>query len=140
MRIRTYFLMAVAALVLAGICAYVVWPTILARTVAAHQESVTAELAKWGEEYSTIRDANEAGRAIEMLEYVQHYYVVAPGYRSDPATEVRLESQRTATIETILTALDQYVDEQDDRNAEAWRRQISKVLPETGRERVAPEE
>ena len=128
MRLRTLILMAIAALVVSGICAFIVWPAIVAKTAAAHQRSVTASLAKWGDEYSTIRDVNEAGRALEMLEYIKHYYVVAPGYRSDPETETRLEEQRRDTIERISNALDRYIDEYGGNNVDVWRKRKSMAL------------
>jgi hypothetical protein len=131
MRRRTYILLVIGGITVVGICAYLIRPAIEAKLVAAHQASTTAELAKWGEEYSTIRDANDAGRALEMLEYIQHYYVVAPGYRSDPETEERLEDQRDSTMRRISVAFDQSVEREGGRNAEVWRAAKSKALAKT---------
>lgn len=95
---------------------------------AIHQRSVTQSLAAWGKEYSAIHDDSDAWRAVEMLEYIQSYYVVADGYRSDPATERALEEQRDRTMHEICSALDAYSDSEADDAGDRIRAAKSKAL------------
>src|SRR4051794_8629011 len=69
-----------------------------AHGVRIHQRSVTRSLAEWEAEYGRVQTWPEADRAIGMLEYVQWYYVPAPGYHSDPDTEAVLQAQRARTV------------------------------------------
>ncbi len=131
MRLRKVVLVTLTCLVICGVGIYVVWWFVVTGTVAAHQQSTTAELAAWGQEFATIRDANEASRALGMLEYIQHYYVVAPGYRSDPETEQRLESQRDTTVRTISASLDTYFGQIGEVHADYLRAAKAKILEGT---------
>jgi hypothetical protein len=83
--------LAVAALVPLASHRFEAW------AVGIHQESTTRELAAWEQEFSQIRNKNEALRAVDMLRYVQGYYVPGPGYRSDSATEAALEARGVQT-------------------------------------------
>lgn len=125
---RIVILMVIAGFAAAAICALVVWPLLVAKLLAAHQQSITAELAQWGREYSTIRDANEAGRSLEMLEYIERYYVVAPGYSSNPETDSRLDRQRDETMQSISRALDRFIEGDACVNADVWRSRKSSIL------------
>jgi ribosomal protein L16 Arg81 hydroxylase len=73
-----------------------------------HQESVRKTLAEWQHEYSQVSDDTAARRAVQMLEYVKHYYVVGEWYRSNEATEAALEAQRSRTLASITAALEAY--------------------------------
>jgi hypothetical protein len=96
--------------------------------VKSHQQSTTKELAKWAGEYSVLEDDNDARRAVDMLTYIQNYYVVAEGYRSDPETERRLESQRAETLRAISAALDNYIEANPDARSESLRAAKAKAL------------
>src|SRR5712691_8831079 len=85
-------------LTLAALLAPFAWRRLEVRIVGGHQRSVTQSLAEWEQEHSRVSSWQEADRAIGMLEYVQVYYVVGPGYRSDPETEAALEAQRERTV------------------------------------------
>jgi len=89
--------------------------------VAMHQQSVTKSLAEWGQESAVVRDWSEADHAIDMLEYVQHYYVTGPGYRGDPVTEAALEKQRERTLNMIASALREYTGQDFGVDATRWR-------------------
>jgi hypothetical protein len=93
-----------------------------------HQRTVTRSLAEWGKSYSVIHDDDDAWRAIGMLEYIQRYYVVGPGYRSDPETERALEEQREKSLQTICNALDAYSDSKADGAADKIRAAKLKAL------------
>jgi Fe2+ or Zn2+ uptake regulation protein len=82
--------------------------------VATHQRSVTRELMTWEEQYSKIASEQEAGRASQMIEYIESYYIPSDGYRADPETELALESQRKRTLEKIKAAIDEWA--KSDRN------------------------
>jgi hypothetical protein len=81
------------------------WRRFEAWCVGIHQRSVTRELAGWQQEFGQIRSWEEAFRAIDMLRYIQAYYVPGPGYRSDPYTEAALEAQRQQTMATTQRRL-----------------------------------
>jgi hypothetical protein len=92
--------------------------------VGIHQRGVTSELAAWEQEYSRIENEEQAFRAIGMLEYVQRYYTLSPGYRSDPDTEAALERQRRKAVTAIVEALERFTGEaygNDVAEWEAWR-------------------
>jgi hypothetical protein len=76
--------------------------------VGLHQQSVTRELARWEEEYAKVRSNAEAVRAIDMLRYIERYYVPADGYHSEPVNEAALEAQRRKTMSAIVAALEQF--------------------------------
>jgi len=85
-----------------------------------HQEGITSELADWSFEFGTIGSMTAAAEAIDMLRYINGYYVVAPGYRSNPETERRLEAQRKKTIDTIVNALQVYSGKSIGNDPNAW--------------------
>jgi hypothetical protein len=121
-------LVIAAPILIAAILWYVAtrWPEM---AVAVHQRSVTRELAEWAEEYRLVRTWAEADRGINMLEYVQWYYVPAEGYRSDPSTEAALETQRTATVNSIVAGLREFTGQDfgsDLTKWRAWRASIGK--------------
>ena len=89
--------------------------------VGVHQRSVTRSLAAWEVEYSQVRNDAEADRAIDMLEYVQDYYVPGPGYHSDARTEAALETQRARTVDAIVTALREFSGQDFGADAAKWR-------------------
>lgn len=70
--------------------------------------AITRELEDWAREYSQISTLEDAKRSTEMLEYIRVYYVPDEGYRSDPDTEARLESQRHRTQEAITIAIEDF--------------------------------
>jgi hypothetical protein len=84
----------------------------LLHLLCAHQRSVTTSLAEWGKKYSNIQGPDDAGRARQMLSYIEGYYVVAPGYKSDTEMDDLLESQRRETLGRINSALQRYELEQ----------------------------
>jgi hypothetical protein len=73
--------------------------------VAAHQRGVTVSLVAWGEQYSQISSQHDASRAMEMIGYIETYYVPRDGYRADPRTDAALEDQRKRTIEQLTAAV-----------------------------------
>jgi hypothetical protein len=100
------------------------WSRFEAWAVRIHQRSVTRELAVWEQESSQIRSKGEAAHAVDMLRYIQGYYVPGPGYRSDSPTEAALEAQRRKTSATIVKALEEFTGERyglDVDKWEAWR-------------------
>jgi hypothetical protein len=122
----------VVAIAVSGITVAVLAPLIWHRlrdafeawAVGIHQRSTTRELAEWEKEFSQIRNKDEAIQAVNMLRYVQGYYVPGPGYHSDSATEAALEEQRQKTMSTIAGALEAYTGERygvDVEKWEAWR-------------------
>ena len=94
--------------------------TIPARIVANHQRSTTRELAAWEAEYSKIHSVADATRTAQMLRYVQTYYVVGDGYRSEPQIEAALEDQRQRTTIALLDALRQYTGQDFGLNPDEW--------------------
>jgi hypothetical protein len=120
-------LAAVVALVLYVSRNFEVW------AVAVHQRGVTRSLGEWEGEYSGVTTWPEADRAIGMLEYVQGYYVPGPGYRSDPQTELALETQRARTAAAIAAGLREFSGEDfgvDVPRWRAWREQHGPRPPE----------
>jgi hypothetical protein len=90
-----------------------------------HMNGITRELEQWAVEESKIRNDQEAFHAIDMLAYIQDYYVPGDGYRSDADTEAALQSQRKRTMAKITEALEQFtgVHYGDDlKQWEAWRK------------------
>jgi hypothetical protein len=106
---RRKILIAVLGVGVCGIAAYVaLYFWVSAQLVAAHQRSTMQELVTWEREFSNISTAQEAERAAGILDYARNYYVVGPGYRSDPETEAKLEAQRRRTIDTIMVAIEEF--------------------------------
>jgi len=89
--------------------------------VRNHQRSVTRTLADWEKEYGQVRNVREAERAIDMLEYVQGYYVPTAGYHSDAQTEALLEAQRTKTLRAIAGALERFSGQDFGVDVTRWR-------------------
>jgi hypothetical protein len=103
------FLIAVLGVGVCGIAAYVVlvyWVSV--EMVAAHQRAIAREIEGWEREYSQVSTANQAARGADMIEYIQRYYQVGEGYRSNPETEERLEAQRRRAIESISKAIEEF--------------------------------
>lgn len=94
--------------------------TLPAHFVGVHQRSVTQSLAEWKTEYSTIQSQYDAVRTVEMLDYVQTYYVPGDGYRSTPNVESALEFQRKDTIDAFVSALRNYTNEDFGTNSVKW--------------------
>lgn len=44
------------------------------KIVEVHQKSITRSIAEWGDEYSRIHSEAEAIKAVEIMEYISHYY------------------------------------------------------------------
>jgi hypothetical protein len=122
-RLKIPVVIAVSALAVAALVP-LTWHRFEAWAVGIHQRSTTRELAAWEQELSQVRTRDEAIRAVDMLRYVQGYYVPGPGYRSDPATEAALQAQRQKTLTTIARALEEFTGERyglDVDKWEAWR-------------------
>ncbi len=129
MKRRTIYIAAIAVVALAVILAPHAWQRFGEWAVGIHQRSTTKELADWEKEYGQIHTWEEAERAIDMLEYVQRYYVPGPGYRSDEKTEVKLEAQRARTVQSIVSALKGFTGQDFGASAEQWREWVRKVRP-----------
>jgi hypothetical protein len=95
--------------------------------VGIHQRSTTNSLADWEREYGQVHTWEEAQRAIDILEYVQRYYVPGKGYRSDQKTEAKLEAQRARTVQAIVAALKEFTGQDFGADAEQWREWVGKV-------------
>jgi hypothetical protein len=87
----------------------------IAGTTMKVVELVMAQIAhgwaNWEREYDRVGDWQEADHAIDMLEYVQLYYVPGPGYRSHAQTEAALEAQRARTLAAIVACLRRFCGE-----------------------------
>jgi uncharacterized membrane protein len=130
MSTRWKLLVAILVVAIAVTCVYVAANAFLQLLTRSHQQSTTKELASWASEYSVLEDDNDARRAVDMLTYIQNYYVVADGYRSDPETEQQLESQRAETLQAISAALDEYIEANPDARAESLKAAKAKALGE----------
>jgi hypothetical protein len=97
------------------------WWNLGASIAGIHQRSTTRELRNWEQEYGRVGDWQEADHAIDMLEYVQHYYGPGPGYRSDLQTEADLESQRARTLAAIAVGLQRFCGEDLGTDVSRWR-------------------
>lgn len=118
-----------AAILAVGLVAYVVHRVVVLvelGPVGIHQRSVTLHLSDWENEYGRVRNWSEVDRAIGMLEYVQHYYVPASGYHSDPHTEAALEAQRARTVAAIEAGLKNYTGRDFGTDAARWREWMQK--------------
>jgi hypothetical protein len=122
MKRRKIYLVGIVVGVL-GIVSLVLfaWQHLEKRFVGIHQGRVMIELTAWEHEYGQVRNRQEAERAIDMLEYVQSYYVPGPGYRSNPTMEAKLESQRRQTVQAIVAGLRQFTDQDFGPDAQKWR-------------------
>lgn len=136
-RLRTLLvgITAVAMLLGLGIAAL---PWIERAGMRVHQESVTRELGEWGAKYSQIQNDRDAFQAIDMLRYMQHYYIPSEGYRSDSSTEMALQTSRQKAITTIIDALEHYTGEHlgsDLDRWETWRNQRESQIQAAGENR-----
>jgi hypothetical protein len=80
-----------------------------------------SELAEWEREYGTISSHEQAIRTVEMLEYVQNYYVPAEGYRGTAEVEAALKRQRQKTVDAFVNALRGYTGKDFGTNSAEWR-------------------
>ena len=109
---RRKILIAVLGVGVCGIAAYVAlffW--VSAQVVAARQQVTMKEiqkLASWEREFAHISTAKEAERASKTFEYARDYYVVGPHFPCDPETDEKLEAQRRRTIDSILSAIEEF--------------------------------
>ncbi len=88
-----------------------------------HQQGVTFVFAsrKLGIiEESHVTNREEAIHAVDMMKYVQNYYVSGDGYRSNPETENAIATQRQKTLQTIGHALESYSGERYGMDIEKW--------------------
>jgi len=93
--------------------------------VRDHQQSVARELGEWGREYSRIQSDQDAVRAIDMLRYIEGYYVPGDGYHGDPSTEAAIQTARRKAMTMIVESLERYTGEHagsDLTKWEAWRK------------------
>jgi hypothetical protein len=88
--------------------------------VGIHQKSTTIELAEWEQEFSQIRSDYEAHHAVDMLGYIQGYYVPGPGNTSDSDTEAALQAQRQKTLNAIANSLEEFTGERFGLDVEKW--------------------
>ena len=95
--------------------------------VGSHQRDVTRTLAEWKAEYSGISSHGDAVRTAEMLEYVQGYYVVGEGYRSRPHVEDALKVQRQETVDSFVTALQAYTNQDFGTDSAKWLDYLNRV-------------
>lgn len=95
---------------------------------AIHMRNVTPELADWQARYDgrELKDDGEAKSMIEMLDYVQWYYVPSNGYRGDAATEAALQAQRSATVEAIIRPLRRYSGRDYGADVDQWRKWLDR--------------
>ena len=117
----------VMSVIVLAVGAVLLVPSIEKTLARIHQEGITKELSDWSLEFGTVGNLTEAAKAIDMLRYIEAYYVAGPGYRSDYETERRLEEQRKKTIEAIVSALQVYSGKSigDDPNAwETWMKSL----------------
>lgn len=119
-RLKTYAIVGVTALALLALLAPVAVRTFDAWAVGIHQQGVTRELAAWEREDSQVHNQQEAFHAVDVLRYVQGYYIPGPGYRSNPQTEAALEAQRHQTMAALVRALEQYTGEHFGLQIEKW--------------------
>ncbi len=98
----------------------IVWPFLSKTLVGIHQKAITIELSEWSLEYGTIDTWREATHSVDMLGYIEGYYVPGPGYRSHHGTERALEEQRKKTMQTIVKALQQFSGETFGNDPNAW--------------------
>jgi hypothetical protein len=103
-----------------ALLAPLMWQRFETWAVSIHQRSTTRELADWEQDYSKIDSVQKASRAIDMLDYIQTYYVPGSGYRGDPDTEKALESQRKHTLSAIVEALERFSGERNGSDLSKW--------------------
>ena len=99
--------------------------------VGQHQKSVTILLKEWENKYKTIDSEKQVIDAIEMYEYASKYYTVGEGYFATEKRAMELEKQRKRTLNSIVSALEDYTDLQYGHDLEKWRQWAQTVLDET---------
>lgn len=129
--LRLLLIVAVAVAILLGLGS-AAWHFTIKVAARAHMKSVTRSLAEWAVEDSQIHSNQDAFHAIDMLSYIEHYYVPGDGYRSDAETEAALQAQRKRTTDTIIESLERFTGEHfgdDFKKWELWRqnRQMSSL-------------
>jgi hypothetical protein len=117
------------AILAVALCVPLGWHVFSLWAAGLHQRSVTHSLAAWEREFQQLRDLKDAGRAVDMLEYVGRYYPVADGYRSFSATETALESQRAKTTATIVAALRDFSGQDFGTNVTEWHAWVDEQKP-----------
>ena len=103
-----------------GVTLFLLEPWMKSWVAAFHQQAITRELANWERETSPITNHEEAVHAIEVMRYVERYYVPAKGYRSNKETEAALATQRQKTLEAIARTLEMYTGERWGTNISQW--------------------
>jgi len=81
-----------------------------------------------------VEDLSEAKHAVQMLAYIERYYVPGEGFRSHPKTEAALEAQRKETIEAIVKALQAYSMQDIGNDREAWEKWLKTLGDKQGGE------
>jgi hypothetical protein len=118
-RLKVIVVIAAGALVVTALVS-LARDRIEAWAVRIHQRSTARELAAWEQEFSQIHTKDKAIRAVDLLPYVQVYYVPGPGYRSDSETEAALQAQRQKTLTTIVSALEEFTFERYGLDVDKW--------------------
>ncbi|QDS88705.1 hypothetical protein EC9_28970 [Rosistilla ulvae] len=83
-------------------------PRLNRRIVGEHQRNVIRELDRWADEYAVVTDRDSAIRSANMIGYISTHYTPCDGYRSDDATEQRLQVARQRSMTQIADALSEY--------------------------------
>jgi hypothetical protein len=96
------------------------WHFLVNEAIRVHERGVTRELATWEVEEARVLSDEEAFHAIDMLTYVENYYVPTPQNHSDPATDAALEEQRERTLNAIAAALERFSGEHYGRDVKRW--------------------
>ena len=83
---------------------------------------ITRELASWQQQYSEVKDLNEAHRYIDLLSYVKTYYTYedTPEYVGSEIASV-LSSQRARTLQSIANALKDFTGQDFGTDGKAWK-------------------
>jgi hypothetical protein len=116
-----WVIVSVAGIAAVAYVASRLWPLIEAGPAGIHQMSVKNELAGWEREYSSVHSWRDVGRAIDLLEYAQNYYVPGPGYRGSARTEAAVEAQRARTLAAIATGLREFTGQDFGSDVARWR-------------------
>jgi hypothetical protein len=119
MKVIDIVLISVVLLVLISSAPFL-WHALERWIVGFHHRAVAAELASWESEYGVVHNDKEAWRAAQMVGYIERYYVPAPGYESDSATENALEDQRERTLKAIVKALREYTGKDYGMDGKKW--------------------
>ena len=125
-------LIVVAALAILLGLGRTAWRFVVKEVAREHMKSVTKSLEKWAAEDSQIHCNYDACQAIDMLGYIEDYYVPDDGYRSDAETEAALQSQRKRTMAAIIESLERFTGElygDDLEKWKAWRQRHKEQTP-----------